>query len=44
MAQGIGEALTFAIGVAISPVPVIAVMLFLVLGENLISKAIPPLT
>ena len=29
MGQGIGEVLTFAVGVAISPVPIIAVILML---------------
>jgi hypothetical protein len=33
MAQGIGEVLTFAIGVAISPVPIIAVILMLFSGR-----------
>jgi hypothetical protein len=33
MAQGIGEVLTFAIGVAISPVPIIAVVLMLFSGR-----------
>lgn len=33
MAQGIGEVLTFAIGVAISPVPIVAVILMLFSGR-----------
>jgi hypothetical protein len=33
VAQGIGEVLTFAIGVAISPVPIIAVILMLFSGR-----------
>ena len=33
MAQGIGEVLTFAVGVAISPVPIIAVILMLFSGR-----------
>ena len=33
MAQGIGEGMTFAIGVAISPVPIIAVILMLFSGR-----------
>lgn len=47
MGQGIAEVLTFAVGVAISPVPIIAVImavLFFVFGVKLIADAIPSLT
>jgi hypothetical protein len=42
MGQAIGEILPLAIGVAISPVPIIAIMtvLLLVLGAKLIGDAI----
>ena len=40
MGKAIGDILPMAIGVAISPIPIIAIILMLVLGAKLIGDAI----